>query len=232
MDKLINMNRRLRIGIFSSSFVILILAGIIIDSIFVVGLGFVTLAILVYTNMKYDDIHNKKLSNSLKESLEEYNFNYTDSYITQDFLSGIAINTENEKVAILTRHNNKSKFQLDEINFSDILESKVIEDNITVTKSSKGGLIGGAAVGSMVAGGVGAIIGGLSGNKVSRDSVLSMTLEIVVNDLSNPLHEIKFLYSPTPIKKDTVFYKQIHSDINKWHKTITVIMKRNEINKI
>lgn len=232
MSKLIDMNRYLRIGILSSAFITLIFTGIIIDSLLVVALGFVCLGLLVYTNMKYDDIHNKKLSNSLKESLEEYKFNYTDSYITQDFLSGIAINTDNDKIAILTRPNNKSKFQLDEINFSDILESKVLEDNLTITSSSKGGLIGGAAVGGMIAGGVGAIIGGLSGNKVSSDSVLSMTLEIVVNDLSNPLHEIKFLYSPTPIKKNTVFYKQTHSDINKWYKILTVVMKRNELNKI
>ena len=232
MNRLVNMNRRLRIAIFYSAFLIFVIMGIIVDSLLVCGLGLVCLGVLIYTNIKYDGIYYKKLADSFIDSLEEHNFVYTDSYLTKDYLSGIAINTHDEKIAILNRTDRSEGFRLEIINFKDIIESTIVEDNVTITKTSKGGLIGGAAIGGMVAGGIGAVVGSMAGGKTSSDSVLSVTLSIVVNDLNNPIHDVNFLSITSPIKKDTAYYRQINTDITKWHKTISVILKRNELKTI
>lgn len=227
IDKLIGMNRRLRIFILFSCYLISFLLVFVFTPWFFL-LMFAFLGLLIYTNIKHSEQYQTNIEKSLDKALIKNNFIADDSYLSDDYLSGIAINKTMNKIAVLNRKNTQDDFNFHLIDFKDIIESAIIENDETVTKTSKGSAIGGAIVGNILAGGVGAVIGGLSGTKKSRQSALKLTLSLTIDDLINPTYEINFLNSNTAIPKDSEIYHKIYSDINKWHKTISVILKRNE----
>ena len=172
--------------------------------------------------------YHNNIEKSLDKALTQNNFIADDSYLSDDYLSGIAINKNQNKIAILNRKNTQDDFNFHLIDFKDIIESAIIENDETITKTSKGAAIGGAIVGGVLAGGVGAVVGGLSGTKKSKQSALKLTLSLTIDDLTNPTYEINFLNSNIAIPKDSEIYHKIYTEINKWHKTISVILKRNE----
>lgn len=229
MDFLINMNRHLRIGLLLTGFfVFFLLGGLISGWFFFVQFAF--LVLLIYTNVKYDQKIRRALDISIEETLKANGFRADDFYLSDDYLSGLAINQESNEIAIMNRINSNTKFEFNTIPFQHILESSIIENKQAVTKSSKGSVIAGALVGSAVAGSTGALIGGLNSTKITSDKVSLVTLSIVVDDLKNPFYEINFLNSHEAFDKDTAIYKKVKQDINKWHRMISVILKRNELN--
>lgn len=176
----------------------------------------------------------KKLTDELKNSFEgtlnKNNFKADDSYFNDDYLSGIAINESESKLAILTRNNKNDNFDFKTINFNDIVESSLTEDGVSVSKASISSQIGRTMVGIIVAGGMGAVIGGLSTNKTINNKIYKVTLNVIVNDLSNPICEFSFLNSKYSIDKHGEEYKKVNQESNKWYKMIEIIIKRNEVN--
>jgi hypothetical protein len=231
-DKLMAMNPNKRITLLLScfflSFVLMIFKSDYWLPFFALMLFF--LALLISTNSEYDKNLRNKFDDLAKETLVKNNFHYDDFYIGDDKLTAIAINEHDKKLAIIHRSSIKNLFTLSPIDFSDIIESSIIEDGETISKSSKGSVLGGAIVGSVIAGGIGATIGGLSADRMIKDKVKKITLMIVVNNLSNPVYEVNFLNIISPIDKATSLYKLRYSNVTKWHKIISVILKRNELN--
>jgi hypothetical protein len=86
-------------------------------------------------------------------------------------------------------------------NYEDILSFELLEDGEMITS---GGL-GSAAVGGIVFGGAGAIVGAVTGKKKSKSICTSLSLKITVNDKENPVEYIEFINSPT--KKNGFLYK-------------------------
>lgn len=78
-------------------------------------------------------------------------------------------------------------------NAKDIIEIELIEDGNSIIKTSRGNQVGGALVGAAVAGGVGAIIGGLSAKGVQQGTVTQLSLKIIVNNIKNPVVFINYL---------------------------------------
>lgn len=114
------------------------------------------------------------------------------------------------------------------VKFVDIIEAKVKQNSSTVTRTSRGSQLGGAIVGGVLAGGVGAVIGGLSGEKTSNEAIKKLSLEIVINNLKDPIFEIEFYDSVGELKVDSDKYKAIASDLNKWYRMFTVILYQNK----
>ena len=119
--------------------------------------------------------------------------------------------------------------------FSDIIESEVVIDNQTITKSSKLAMAGGAVLGGVLAGGVGAIIGGLSGNKKQFDRVRQIDIKLTINDLDNPVQKINFLDGKDSSyrkllnghHKNSEEYKEAIKQVDKWQAIFDVIIKNN-----
>lgn len=86
-------------------------------------------------------------------------------------------------------------------NYEDILSFELLEDGEMITS---GGL-GSAALGGIVFGGTGAIVGAITGKKKSRPVCTSLSLKITINDQQNPVERIDFISSPT--KKNGFEYK-------------------------
>jgi hypothetical protein len=191
---------------------------------------FFFLALLISTNLEYDKKLRSNFDDLAKETLINNKFKYDEFHIGDDKLSAIAINEKDKNLAIIHRKSIKDPFIFSPILFSNILESSIIEDGETITKSSKGSVVGGVIVGSVIAGGIGATIGGLGADRITKNKVKKITLMIVVNDLKNPIQEVNFLNHISSIDKETSLYKTRYSNVNKWHKMISVILKRNELN--
>ena len=66
--------------------------------------------------------------------------------------------------------------------FSDLIRSEVTEDGNLITSTVRSSQIVGAVVGNVLIGGVGLLVGGLTGKKRSRNEISKVTLEITVSD--------------------------------------------------
>ncbi|WP_413381215.1 SHOCT domain-containing protein [Alkalihalobacillus sp. 1P02AB] len=169
----------------------------------------------------------KKLSD-LKGKLE--GFIESKEFVAYDLETALILDEENSKLAIIRLEDEYVKTY----DYSELLESEVIEDGITVNKTSRSSQIGGALLGGVLAGGVGAIIGGLSGSSTSTQEVNSVDIKIVVNDTSEPIFIINFAKAdvpdfngkPFPMKKDDEKYKKGIKSANYWHSLISVLIKK------
>lgn len=181
----------------------------------------VCLGILIYTNKLSLDDYIKKLENSFFDTLNKNNFKYNDYCKSVDLLSGIAINEEIRKIALLSRNQEDELFKFKEIDFNDVLEVSIYEDGGLVSTVSRGSQVAGALVGGAIAGGVGAIIGGLSGKSKSDEVSNKLSLLIVINDIKDSYHEIAF--SLVSRQKNSEVYQERRSELNKWFSKFKVI---------
>ncbi len=97
--------------------------------------------------------------------------------------------------------------------FKDILETRIVENDTTITKTSRTSQIGGAVLGGLLVGNVGAVIGGLSGSKTSENMVDKLELIIIVNSFNNPVIKIPFLNEITPVDRNDQYYISALNDI-------------------
>lgn len=111
---------------------------------------------------------------------------------------------------------------------SEILSVELFEDGNSVTKTARGSQLGGAIIGGIALGGVGAIIGGLSGKTKTSNKITSVTLRITVNDVSKPLHDVAFLNFE--VEKTNILYKQAIEKARHWHGVLDVLIKRADAN--
>lgn len=88
--------------------------------------------------------------------------------------------------------------------YEDIVDFELLEDGSSI---SKGGL-GRALVGGALLGGVGAIVGGVTGGKKSHSTCESLKIKITLNNISNSTVYINFINTTT--KKDSFTYKGVY----------------------
>ena len=64
------------------------------------------------------------------------------------------------------------------VGFADIVGAEIIKDDQSITQTNRTSQLAGAAIGAVAFGGVGAILGGLSGSSRSRQNVKSISIRI------------------------------------------------------
>lgn len=102
------------------------------------------------------------------------------------------------------------------IPFRSIVDCELTEDNVTVMK---GGL-GRAAVGAVVAGEAGAIIG--AATRSSSNMVNTISIRIITNDILNPYHPIIIL--DRPIERKGIEYAKKYQLAQEIYSTIVAII--------
>lgn len=151
------------------------------------------------------------------------NLKLLDTYISNDGSKGIAIDDQNKKI-ILADKNRANVFD-----YKDVVSSELIIDNVSLVKTNRGSQLVGVAAGSLLAGGIGAIIGGLSGSRRSIDNIKSIELKVTVNDMQNPIFVIPFLKDgfKKGFKKDGLFHKTAIAQAEKWQGRIELAIKQS-----
>lgn len=168
----------------------------------------------------------EKVEQKINEIFKKENFNRSNNkfFIFNDYDSMIALDEGNRKVAFVSNKGVIYKI----VNYKDVLESHVVENGISITKTSRSGQVGGALLGGVLAGGVGAIIGGLSSEKRTTDKVKKIELKIIVNDTEKPVQTITFLKGEYDkvFNKDSHEYKYAISQAEHWQSLMSVIIKQ------
>jgi hypothetical protein len=79
---------------------------------------------------------------------------------------------------------------------TDIATVEVLRDGASITSTNRGSQLAGAALGGLAFGGVGMIVGGLSGSTRSQPTIQSVSIKVIVDDRVAPVHVIEFFRSP------------------------------------
>lgn len=190
------------------------------------------LCIIAFNGPNNQKIAEKK--SLLEEKCKKINdFSPTKKIGTEEFL--FAIDETNRKVAIVEHDCIKT------ILFKQILSVEYIENTTTVASKSSARTIGGAVVGGVIAGGAGAIVGGLSGDTMINKNVSLMQVKIGIRNIQEPSVNITLFGngigrgydSNGSISEDYyVLYKKMANDIVDSLSVIIDIIDKEEKNNI
>jgi len=137
----------------------------------------------------------------------------------------IAIDGERHKVCIVNVGLDVKANSIIKIySFNDILSCEVFEDDFSVTKTVRSSQALGMAVGGLAFGGVGAVIGGLSGAQKTAGNVRKIDLRIVVNDINQPTYDIPFLSIET--KKGGIVHGDASEKARFWAGLLSIAIKQ------
>lgn len=109
--------------------------------------------------------------------------------------------------------------------FSDVVEFELLEDGGTITSGGVGRAVAGAAL----FGGVGAVVGGVTGGKKSKAVCYSLQLKITLNTLENPTEYITFIKGETK-SKDPIYrerYESAHKCLSMFQIIVDMCEKEN-----
>lgn len=117
--------------------------------------------------------------------------------------------------------------------YSEIHGCEVVEDGETTYRKS--GALGRAVVGGIIAGGAGAIIGGVTAKGQENKEVKTVDFKLLLRDTTNPSFRIRFFdaWEETARTKKSVKYsdsvygpilRKAVADLNTWKETIEVII--------
>lgn len=105
--------------------------------------------------------------------------------------------------------------------YSDILSYELIEDGDSI---SKGG-VGRALVGGALFGGIGAIVGGVTGHK-HKSTCTKLQIRITLNDLSSPVEYITLINFET--KKSSLLYSSAYDTAKQIMSMLEIICSNSE----
>lgn len=207
-------------------FVCMMILGIYLANALIVALAFLVLA---YAFVLIKNEKSKIREQVNRKAVEIYNkYEMTKYYVGNDALTGVGINESSNTILFLSRDSTEDEFSHTTIRFEELFEVKLIEDDMTVTSISRASQLGGAIVGGILAGGVGAIIGGSGGKQYSENMVKRIELQFVIDSLTNPVYKTCFMNEDAHIDKHDKKYKMKFEIVNNWYKMFEVIIKRNE----
>lgn len=183
-------------------------------------IGFLLIFISVSMGKQEDEIE-EPYRNKFLDKVESLNPNKR--FIIKKDMKGILLSSDQEKIQFVNRNN------VDEISKENILQVEIIEDKNSVTKSARGNQIARTALGTILGGTTGAIIGGLSSTKNHFDEVSELGIRIIANDMDNPIREFVFYEYEFPMKSNKPLYKKHYKDVYEWFKTIEVMIARADL---
>lgn len=178
-----------------------------------------TITFTIYLFMRPGIKRRRQMKKVRVQLADTPNFTVQKSILKYDagkHLNGIAIDDANSTLAFIVDGT------ITFIKFSSIMRCDLVLDSETVSNTERGSQIVGAAVGALLAGGVGAIIGGLSGGKRSKKKLSEIALKVVVDDLKNPMYLIP-IYSEKKARTPT---KEELREVDEWHSLLQVIISR------
>jgi hypothetical protein len=109
--------------------------------------------------------------------------------------------------------------------YDNLINIELVIDEHTTSSPS----LGGAVVGGLLFGGVGAIIG--SSGKSYDKELKKIVLRITVDDIAIPIHDLVFLSLQVAWPLEKPFIKQSLDDVNNWYgRFATIIDRKKEIN--
>ena len=150
------------------------------------------------------------------------NFKPADVYVSETNLLGLAIDPQRREIVLADED------KLRRFNVPSIVSCEILQDDVQLAYVNRGSQLASVAVGGVLLGGVGAVIGGLSGSTRSVNNVKKLILRFVTDDFDKPNHDIVLLdwsFSSKGIKRDNLIYQQALEIAELWHSRVRAMMK-------
>jgi len=145
---------------------------------------------------------------------------FSHSMTLSDTKFGLAVDTESRRIRLFTDDGQSVKYRT--FLAKDILSCEILEDGDSTIAVNRGSQVAGAAVGGLLLGGAGLIVGGLSGKKKTSKIVSKVDFRVTVNDIKQPIHTVNLL--STDGKSQSPLYKGVLETCHKWSATIDVLI--------
>ncbi|MEE9381284.1 MAG: SHOCT domain-containing protein [Hyphomonadaceae bacterium] len=115
-----------------------------------------------------------------------------------------------------------------EIGFAEIAEIELVRDDQSITKTNRGSQLAGAAIGAVALGGVGAIIGGLSGSSNTKNKVKSIDIQIETEHDRALRFRVNYFKSAVKAgdKSDGIVVQQSAPEAERWYSILQRAMKQ------
>ena len=135
--------------------------------------------------------------------------------------TGISIDEKKRKIC-LTDHTQPNPYRV--IDYQDILQSEIVEDGYSVTKTARGSQLVGGVIGGVALGGLGMVVGALSGTTTTKEKATNIDLRIVIKDTANPIHTVRFLAMET--QKGSMLHRSSMSAAQRWHAILSIAVQQ------
>ncbi|MCA8835205.1 MAG: hypothetical protein K8953_08985, partial [Proteobacteria bacterium] len=159
-----------------------------IKIIFIFGVGGpVLFGIVLFILFCRNSMKRKTLEAELRKEFPD-----TKLHVSKDDHSFIVVNFATQQIILGMGDTSRT-----DLPFSSIIQVETLKDGLQTSSTNRGSQVLGAAVGGVALGGVGAIIGGLSGSKTSVSGTKRLSIRITVDDKEKPIHEVLFYLDST-----------------------------------
>lgn len=191
---------------------------------FIVFIGVILVVFFIWigpSQMSYNRSQKMLIKTELMKNREGFQ---GDVFLSHWDSSGLEIDNSKKELRIFNQQIEKS------FPFAKLVSAEILADELSITKTNRGSQIAGTAIGAVLAGGAGAVIGGLSGSKTTKHGgIQRLVLRIIVDDFDAPKHDILFLNWKGYSGKDTADrhgpFKEAFEKADAWHARLTSIIR-------
>ncbi|MEQ6356611.1 hypothetical protein ABNX05_18465 [Lysinibacillus sp. M3] len=193
---------------------------------FLIGLGLVIAGIFRYVKERFIYINTL---NEMKEASEEelMAIPHTQCIISNDCLSALLLNEPTNTLILASREDLEKDLIKKEIPFGKIYEVAIVEDDMYIARTSNN-FISGLLLGEDMD-----IEEEELGEEDSEsDTMSSLTLKIVADNLSDPILEFVFMDNSEPLSREEDEYQEVLELCEEWFQKISVIINRYELERV
>ncbi|HEX8534343.1 MAG TPA: hypothetical protein VF662_09255 [Allosphingosinicella sp.] len=137
-------------------------------------------------------IYGVSAANKIKKQHEAENATFTGAhqgweiYVSAFDRGVLALDHDRRRLAVGTVTNHV------EVAWSAINSVEIEKNGQSIQQTNRGSQVMGAAVGAVLLGPLGLLVGGLTGSKRQRERVSDLSLKILIDERSEPVHRISF----------------------------------------
>lgn len=190
---------------------------------FIYGISLFPIALLhILLRQKRSAIaKNKEIVCSLENNVRSLpDFRADDVYVSPYNLSGIAVDREQAKGALIAGD------QIDIIPANGLYKCELLQDGVQIARANRGSQLLGIAVGGALLGKAGAMIGGLSGSSTISENFHRVVLRLVVDHFDRPVHETVLVDSEKALARDSKLYKESMEKAELWYGRVIGLMQK------
>lgn len=194
--------------------------------------AFVIAGILIYSLHLTEEQEKAKIEKKrtkteemlLELSANGKNFSPSHQYVTKNGAGFIQIDEERRLIRLGGIQPSGEALSEKTFSADSILGSKVSENGISIFGSDTANTLGMAAVGGIIFGGAGAVVGAIASQNSKK--VTDISLSIALDDLTTPFVGLNFISNETA--KGSQAHTEALADAQKWAGMVEILVKRGK----